>query len=171
MWLNCHPLAGTAASGRVPPPASSVYGECAPRERCVPSAFVVWCYRRMKDKANGFQEGWGRSRLCRPPTCLRDPGRVTPIPEQFFLSGMDQWLRLTPLSKVGPLWEDSGPRWTPSLPQDEKLTGEEALPPKKVTRYQVAMKTQVAEKSGSSGKYRLTSSVALRSVAGSVASR
>jgi len=32
------------------------------------------------------------------------------------------------------------------------LTGEEELPPKKVTRYQVAMKTQVAEKCGSSGK-------------------
>lgn len=55
--------------------------------------------------------------------------------------------------------------------QPPGLTGEEELPPKKVTRYQVATKTQVAEKSGSSGKYRLMSSVALRSTAGSVASR
>lgn len=55
--------------------------------------------------------------------------------------------------------------------QPPGLTGEELLPPKKVTRYQVATKTQVAEKSGSSGKYRLMSSVALFSMAGSVASR
>lgn len=72
---------------------------------------------------------------------------------------------------MGPLGETLDPKLMSSLPQDKKLTGEEELPPKKVTRYQVAMKTQVAEKSGSSGKYRLTSSVALRSVAGSVASR
>lgn len=45
-----------------------------------------------------------------------------------------------------------GPEGTvPASPRTE-LTGDEELPPKKVTRNQVAMKTQVAEKPGSSGK-------------------
>jgi len=42
-------------------------------------------------EADGFWEGWGRSRLCPPPTWLCDPGRVTSLPEPGFpVSGMDQ---------------------------------------------------------------------------------
>lgn len=51
------------------------------------------------------------------------------------------------------------------------LTGENELPPKKVTRYQVAMKTHCAENPGNSGKYCAMSLLALSKMGCSVLSR
>ena len=51
------------------------------------------------------------------------------------------------------------------------LTGENEFPPKKVTRYQVAMKTHCAANPGNSGKYCAMSLLALSKMGCSVLSR
>lgn len=93
----------------------------------------------------------GRSRLCRPAWPC-DLGKWLLSLSPTVPSGHGKGMTSGPAQQGRGLEGDPGPQRDVLPPQDGTLTGEDALPPKKVTRYQVATNTQVAEKPGSSGK-------------------